>query len=580
MANQETPFKDVAVIFGRLENTSSATAMTGILARFLPRLAPGEVRITAWLVSGQAGPKPSAPQFGLAQKFAERAIAQACGTSAKRIATAMARTGDLGTVAEELIDWRGSRPTIGQVFTALRVIATTQGAGSQTGKIATLAELLRKVSGLEAKYIVRTVLGTHRIGVAEMTFLNALAAAFGKGADDKPALQHAYNCLSDIGEVAYRAARGGIESLARVKPAIGIPVRMMLAERIADLDEVPLHLKGELFAEYKYDGEQIQVHKARDGRITIFSRRLNDITHQFPEIVAYLRKTLHARDVIIEGEVVAIDRRRRKPLPFQTVMRRKRRHDIELFRTDVPVAAFFFDLLYLNGRNQLAAPLSERKRLLIKHLSPDNLSCIGDFICTDELSEVEDYFHKAISKGAEGVVIKGASTAYEAGHRGWSWIKFKREYEKALADTFDVVIVGATYGKGSRAGRYGSILVAAFDPKTNRYYSFTKVGAGLTDKLLTALPRLLKPYCIPGRHRLLQTGMQMDVWFEPAKVVEISGADLTLSQVHMVARDRLKTGGIALRFPRLLRLRDDKSPEQATTVGEIWEIYRKRTGAR
>jgi DNA ligase-1 len=196
------------------------------------------------------------------------------------------------------------------------------------------------------------------------------------------------------------------------------------------------------------------------------------------------------------------------------------------------------------------------------------------------MTEAEKYFHEAIRQGAEGVVIKGSAGPYQAGHRGWHWIKFKKEYEKELADTFDVVIVGALYGKGARAGTFGSVLVAAFDPATNRYYSFTKVGAGLTDALLRRLPSLLKPHQIPARHRLVDAPMRVDVWFEPVKVIEIMGADLTISPVHRVARDKVKTGGIALRFPRFLRFRDDKSPEQATTVQEIWQLYQSHARVR
>jgi len=172
--------------------------------------------------------------------------------------------------------------------------------------------------------------------------------------------------------------------------------------------------------------------------------------------------------------------------------------------------------------------------------------------------------------------MKGATSPYQAGHRGWYWIKFKKEYEKELADTFDLAVVGALHGKGSRAGSYGSVLAAAFDPKTNKYYSLTKVGAGITDELLRSLPKILKPYVIPHRHRLVETNMKMDVWFGPALVIEISGADLTISPVHTVAQKKLKKGGIALRFPRLLRIRSDKTAEQATTVQEIWNMYQER----
>lgn len=575
-----TPFKDLATLFAHLERTSSSTAMIDSLARFLPKLSPEDVRITAYLLSGKVGPSFSAPEFGMAEKLVTRAVAEVFDAPIARVAHMATRSGDLGLVAERLAgSKRGARLSITAVFKALTQIAQTSGSGAQSAKIALLKDLLRKSGGNEAKYVVRTVLGTHRIGAADMTFLRGLADAFAGSKDARPALEYAYNVLSDLGEVAFRVAKGGASTLKRVGPKPGIPVRMMLANRVEDLDEVSLHLKGDVFAEYKYDGERAQIHKDARGNLRVFSRRLEDITQQYPEILVHLRRHLKAKSAIVEGEVVAIDRKSRRLLPFQVVMQRKRKHDIVLYQKQVPVALFLFDVLYLNGKSLLRTPLSGRKQLLAKHLSPDAAAGVGDFIETDDVTEVERYFQKAIARGAEGVVIKGASSPYQAGHRGWYWIKFKKEYEKELADTFDVVVVGALYGKGSRAGKYGSLLVAAFDPKTNKYYSLTKVGAGLTDETLRRFPGILKPHVIPQKHRLVETNMKMDVWFEPSIVIEIKGADLTISPVHAVARAKVKTGGIALRFPRFLRIRNDKTAEQSTTVQEISNMYARQARA-
>lgn len=563
-------------MFQKLEQTSSSTAMIEILGAFLRKLSPSEARTTAYLLSGRVGPSFSAPEFGMAEKTIALAIAQAFDVPPARVTTAFVKLGDLGAAAKLLDTRRGSGLSIARVFALLTQIAGTSGAGSQKGKIDKLAELLRSSSAVEAKYIVRTVSGTHRIGAAEMTFLHGLSKAVGGSKRDKPALEYAYNVLSDLGEVAFRALRGGLKSLKRVSPTPGVPVRMMLASRVEDLDEVPLHLKGRLYVEYKYDGERVQIHRDARGEMRVFSRRLEDITHQYPEVLARVRTNLKARSAIVEGEVVAIDPKTKRLLPFQIVMQRKRKRKIESYQKEVPVALFSFDVLFFNGKGLLQRPLSERKRLLAARLEQDATVRIGDFVRTDDMTEVEKYFHEAISHGAEGVVIKGAQAPYQAGHRGWYWIKFKKEYEKELADTFDLVVVGALYGKGSRAGSYGSLLAAAFDPGTNKYYSLTKVGAGITDALLRSLPKALKPFVIAKKHRLLETNMKMDVWFEPAMVIEISGADLTVSPVHTVARSRLKKGGIALRFPRLLRIRTDKSAEEATTVREIWNMYRQR----
>lgn len=573
-------FKSLAALFDKLERTSSSSAMIAALARFLPTLSAEDVRRTAYLLTGRIGPSFSAPEIGIGQAFAVRAVAEGCGQTSERVKRLVAKSGDVGSAAEALIARRAGGLTVANVFEELSAIAHAKGRGAQQAKVTRLAALLGRGSGLEAKYVVRAALGTHRIGVGELTFLSALHKAFGAKANDKAALDNAYNVLSDLGEVAYRAARYGLASLRRVKPVSGIPVRMMLATRVEDLDEVPLHLSGEMFVEYKYDGERIQIHRDAGGALRAFSRRLEDITHQYPEVAAALDRALSATAAIVEGEVVAIDLRTNKLQPFQRLMRRKRKHDIALYQKEVPVALFLFDLLLLSGESLLGKPLAERKDLLRKCIKVDQTVRIGTFIRTADMTEAERYFHEAIEQGAEGVVIKSAASAYEAGHRGWNWIKFKKEYEEELADTFDVVIVGALRGKGARAGTFGSVLVAAFDPATNRYYSFTKVGAGLGEALLRRLPSLLKPYQIPAKHRLVDAAMKMDVWFEPAKVVEITGADLTISPVHRVAHDKAGTGGIALRFPRFVRFRDDKDPEQATTVREIWQMYRNRARAQ
>jgi DNA ligase-1 len=202
---------------------------------------------------------------------------------------------------------------------------------------------------------------------------------------------------------------------------------------------------------------------------------------------------------------------------------------------------------------------------------------LSKYTASSDIAVAEHYFRQTLADGAEGVVIKAADGPYQAGKRGWLWIKFKREYQKQLADTFDLVVVGALRGKGRRVGSYGSLLLASFDPATNRYYSLTKVGAGFSDKMLRSLPKILEPYVIRGKHRLVDTGMQADVWFEPIKVVEVAGAQLTVSPVHRVACGLVKRGGLALRFPRFVRFRDDKTAEQATSVREIYDMYRSAT---
>lgn len=569
------PFRDLAEAFQKLEATSSNTALVAILAAFLSKLSAEEARAVAYLLHGEVAAPFETKEIGVAERMAARAVADAYAVSQRRVEKLLAATGDLGTVAEALARGkRGRAISILHVFDELRKIAELSGKGSQQRKCARLAQLLSRASGIEAKYILRTVLGSHRIGVADMTFLRALARAYTGSADNKDAAEAAYDVLSDLGEISRRMARSGLAGLRRIRPAPGTPIRMMLASRVQALDQVPLHMRGRMFVEYKYDGERVQLHRNGEGRVQAFSRRLEPITHQYPEIIEAFTKSGIPNNTVLEGEIVAYDAKADHLLPFQTLMQRRRKYDVAKYIEKVPIALFAFDLLLLDNRSLLGEPLSERRRLLQGCIKPSRLVRLSKYTLTSDIAAVERYFRQALAYGAEGVVIKAADGRYQPGKRGWLWIKFKREYQKQLADTFDLVIVGAVRGKGYRAGSYGSLLLAAFDPDKNRYYSLTKVGAGFTDKVLRDLPKLLKPYVIAEKHRLVDTGMKADVWFEPVKVVEVSGAELTVSPVHTVARHLLKSGGLALRFPRFVHFRDDKAAEQATTVREIYNMYR------
>ncbi len=571
---QATKFEKLAAVFEQLEAVSSNLKMIDILSDFLSEITPEEARITAYLLRGKVAPDYEGLKLGLAEKLVMRALTQAWGISLKEVESHFQKIGDLGDVAAGIAPERNSAGlSIQEVFNELQIIARTSGEASQKAKIQTLATLLSRCSPREARYVVRIVLGTLRLGVAEMTFLYGLSKALTGTREKKAILENAFNVLSDLGEVAYQAVQKGVEALQEVQPIVGIPIRMMLAQRVEDLEEVKKHIPGKVFVEYKYDGERIQAHVPKQGDITLYSRRHEKITHQFPDIIAAIQQAFPGKEAIIEGEVVSIDPQSGKLQDFQVLMTRRRKHKVEEYMEKVPVKYFLFDILYFNGKSLLKTPLSQRKEILARYFSNKNGLALAESILTEEVEDMENFFAEAMEQGGEGVVLKDASSFYEAGIRGWKWIKFKKEYKRELADTFDLVVVGGIYGTGRRAGTYGSLLVAAFDPETNKYYSFTKVGAGFTDRDLAALPQMFARYQLPEKYRLVETEMEADVWFEPALVMEVTGAELTVSPVHTVAKEKLKKGGLALRFPRFLRWRDDKTPEQATTVQEIYEMY-------
>lgn len=571
-------FKELAEVFSKLEQTSSSLAMIDILADFFSKISVDEAKISAYLIRGEIAPSFAGVNLGLAQKMVERAIVKASNITQQEIQKMFRKVGDLGEVAKSLLEKnKGKNLTIKEVFEKLNEIAKISGQGSQELKINILSELLKNSSANEAKYIIRLVLGALRLGVGEMTFLYGISKALTGTKEKKKILEHAYNVCSDLGEVAYQAKKGGIDFLKNFNPEVGVPVRMMLAQRIKDLEEVKNHIPGEFFAEYKYDGERIQAHIKNKNEIILFSRRHENITNQFPDIVEAIKKYFQGESGIIEGEVVAIDEASKKLLEFQVLMQRRRKYDVEKYVEKIPVKYFLFDILEKNGKSFLNYSLKDRKEILEKTILKDSKEInLAKYIITQEIGDLEDFFFEAVKNGAEGVVIKNAQSNYQAGTRGWNWIKYKKDYKKELTDTFDLVVVGGIYGSGRRGGSYGSLLAAAYDPETNKYYSFTKVGAGFTDKDLVMLPKILNKYKIKEKHRLVETNMEVDVWFEPAIVIEVSGADITISPVHTVAKNKIKKGGLALRFPRFIKWRNDKEAEQATTVKEIYQIYKKQ----
>ena len=578
----QTKFSKLAEIFARLEKTASNLAMIDILADFFPKISPEEAKISAYLLRGELTPPYEGLEIGLADRMVIRAIALGQNSTNEKIESLFNKTGDLGSVVETLkAGDRGKSLTIKEVFEKLIEIAKFGGAGSQEKKVSCLADLISKVSGEEARYIIRTILGTLRLGVGEMTFLYGLAKAFSGNKKNKAVLEYAFNIISDLGEVAYAVSKNGFEKIGNIEPKVGVPIRMMLSSRVKDLKDVQGHILGEVLVEDKYDGERIQAHIKKNGEIVLFSRRQENITHQYPDVISGLKKSFKGKEAIVEGEVVPFNEKSGKQVPFQILMSRRRKHDIEEYAKKIPVKYFLFDLLYLDGHSFLGKSLEQRKIALKNSLAKSKIIEFAEGVIAEDLPEIKKRFEDSIKRGNEGIMIKDYSGIYRAGSRGWLWVKFKKDYQKEIVDTFDLTVVGGLYGAGRRAKTYGSLLAAAYNPKINKYYSFTKIGTGFTDETLAELPKMLDKYKLKEKSKLLETGMDMDVWFEPKVVLEISGAEITVSPTHTVAKDIIekslpagRQGGLALRFPRFLRWREDKSAEEATTVEEIYDIYK------
>ncbi|MBI4493296.1 MAG: ATP-dependent DNA ligase [Chloroflexi bacterium] len=578
-------YSEVVKAYAEIEHTTSRQRIGDLLAALIARTPPEVLGRLVYLTQGKLYPDFVGVEMGLAERLALRAVARALDASEEQVRKNLAATGDLGATAEQVLRRKGHRArrplSVGEVYERLDRLARSAGPGAQGQKIELLRELVGDASPEEARYLVRTATGKLRLGVADMTLLDVLAMVYAGGKQARPVIERAYNLTSDLGLVATELAEGGLERLAALKPQPGRPIRPMLAQRLGSPSEIMQRMGGACAAEYKYDGERVQVHRLADGQVAIFSRRIEDITHQYPDVLESVRKHLRPRSAIFEGEVVAVEPGTGELRPFQELMHRKRKHRVQEAIEAYPVALVAFDLLYADSVDYTPHPYPKRRAVLSKAIESTPSLCLATQEVVRSAETLERFFLKAVADGAEGVVCKNVSehATYRAGAREWLWIKYKREYVSAMADTVDLVVVGALHGRGRRGGTFGSLLLAAYDPEADVFRAVTKCGSGFSDQdLQQDLPRRLEPLELPHRHPRVDSRLVPDVWFVPEVVIEVIGAEITLSPTHTAALGQFRPGsGLAIRFPRFTgRYRDDKRPEDATTVAELAEMYRRQ----
>jgi DNA ligase-1 len=466
-----------------------------------------------------------------------------------------------------------------QGFARLLGIARESGSGSIQRKIDLLAELLRNLDALEARYVVRAAQGRLRLGVGEQTILEATALSALGDLSAKPVLERAFNVRSDIGGVVAVAFHGGRRALARITPRVGVPVRPALAQRLPSAAAIVERL-GTVQAEPKYDGFRLQLH--RDGNeVRAFSRRLENVTEMFPELTAALRRELRARRVILEGEAVVQNPKTGAFLPFQETITRKRKTALAKSTARHPLRLFAFDLLYAGGRSYLDRPQRERTARLRTLLPSSGRApiVVTEARVVRSSDALESYFDDMLRRGLEGIVAKRPDAPYRAGARGYDWVKLKRSYQSRLRDTVDVVLVGYLRGRGKRAGPgIGSLLGAVYDPAHDRFRTVAKIGSGLSDAAWKALRRRLDGAARDTKPARVDSHLVPDVWVEPRIVVEVLADEITRSPLHTCGRVGGRPG-YALRFPRLLTIRADKGPEEATSEREVLELFRLQRAA-
>ncbi|MBL7150923.1 ATP-dependent DNA ligase [Candidatus Microgenomates bacterium] len=558
--------------------------MTVILAQLFSEARSEEIDKICYLSLGRLGPKFTAVEFNLAEKMMIRVLAKAYKKGEEQVKREFKKIGDFGDVAYKnqkppasLSACRGraktknQRLSVSQVYDDLYDIAVESGEGSVERKIEKLSKLISALDSLSAKYIIRIPLNKLRLGFSDMTILDALSWMIAGDKSKRAEIEGSYNIRADVGQIAKIVKLKGSKSLKGLKVSLGTPIIPALCQRLPTAEKM-IEKMGKVAVEPKYDGQRLQIHFSKK-KTAIFTRNLDNVTQMFPDIVEALAKEVKGKSVILDGEVIGINSKTGRFLPFQETIKRKRKYQIKEMVKEIPLKVFCFDILYKDGRDLLKVPFSERRKILERVLSLGNAAIIvSPQIVTDNPQVIRDYHDEQIKKGLEGAVLKKWQSPYDPGKRGYTWVKFKQEKGKkggGLADTLDCVVMGYYRGKGRRAiFGIGAFLVGI--RKNENFLTISKIGTGLSDEQWRELKLKIKNEKLKIEEKpkeyIADKNLTPDVWITPGLVVEIEADNITKSPIH--------TAQYALRFPRLVRFRDDKSPDQASNLKEVKKLYR------
>jgi len=573
----------IADTFEMMEKTTKRLELTDYLVKLLKSTDFELIDKVVYLMQGKLYPDYVGVELGVADKLALRAISISSGLNADKVEEMYRETGDVGGAGELALQTKAQTTlftepiTVERVYSTLDKIANLTGEGSQEMKLRYIGSLLNDATPKEARYILKIITGKLRLGIADYTVLDALAIAFTGVKENRAILERAYNITSDLGLVAKTLATKGLDAVSAMKIEVFKPIRPMLAERVSTAEEALEKTEGKCAAEYKLDGERLQIHKSGE-KMMLFSRRLENITNHYPDAIEAVKEFVDAKQVILEAEAVAINQDTGEYLPFQELMHRRRKYGIEEAVKEYPISLNFFDILYVNKKDCTQLSYTKRRELLENVIKGNSKVKIVPMITTSDTKEIEKFMEEAISEGCEGLMIKHLTSNYRAGAREFAWVKLKREYRSELADTLDLVIVGAFHGRGRRVGKYGAYLLAAYDKDNDIFRSVCKVGTGFTDENLANFYSMLKQHLVAHRPARVDSKLEADVWFDPNVVIEIIASEITLSPLHTCGMNTVREGsGLALRFPKFTgRIREEKSPEDATTVDEVINLYKKQ----
>lgn len=589
-------FSQLALYFKEIEQTSPRLKITELLSDLFKKLDENEIDKTLYLLQGRVVPVFEKLDFGMAERMIIKATVQALNMEKRMFENQFKKMGDLGETIEhfkkQIKSFDERDLSIQEVYKSLYELTKLTGIGSQEKKINIIASLIRQLDPLAACYLVRIPLARMRLGFSDMTVLDAFSWMITGDKSLRSIIEKAYHVRPDLGYIGHTLKAHGITGLKHVKPVLFTPIIMMRAERLSSGHEI-IEKIGKSIIEPKYDGFRLQIHyKKATGEVRLFSRNLDDVSYMYPDIVEGVKKEVKANEIIFEGEAIGFDPHSGNFLPFQDTVQRKRKYDIAEKAKEIPLKLFSFELLYCDAHSFIETAFIERRRMLEKaiKLSGDifkDTIMLAPEITTDNEKKLELMFDDAISKGLEGVIAKKINGIYQAGARGWNWIKFKKSYSAKIEDTIDTLIMGYDFGKGKRAEfGIGAFLVGVYDETRDQFMTVAKIGTGLSDdewrevkKRCEQIKSKKKPALYDVDHM-----MEVDVWVKPKIVVEIKADEITRSPVHTAGRklkltksgnaQEIDTSGYALRFPRLVHFRDDKRPEDITSLKEVEAMFK------
>ena len=573
-------FAEITDCFRRMECTTKRLELTDILVELLKKTPTQVVAKVVYLIQGKLRPNFEGIELGIAEKLAMKSISKSSGITVKKIEDDYKLGGDLGITAANIMEQKtqttfsAEAVTLERVYDTLLRIAKLQGKGSQDMKIKYISSLLNDATPNESKFILKILLGTLRLGIAENTLMDALAIAFTGEKNNRELIENAYNVSSDLGHVSEIVASEGLAGIKKFQISLFSPIRPMLADRVKSEKDAVKKFEGEFAAEYKLDGERAQIHKQKN-KVAIFSRSLENITYYYPDIVEKISNVLLCDSCILEAEIVAINENTGQFLPFQELMHRRRKYKIEKAVTDYPITVNFFDVLYVDGEKTIDLPSLERRNFLKKIIKEDKFVKLIPMSIIKNEGDILEILENSINSGCEGLMLKMTQSLYRAGIRGSHWLKLKREYQNDLGDSLDLIVIGAFFGKGRRTGRYGTLLLATYNPENDTFPTICKVGTGFTDESLDQLYQILSQNVTLKKNSRVESDMDADIWFEPNLVIEIVASEITLSPIHKTGFDMIrKDSGLALRFPKFTgKIRTEKSVDDASTDEEVIALY-------